>query len=75
MKAKETTPEGLKELQTMSGPAIFWTRREPLLERYMAIYLETLTADQRDRVNAIELELLDMAHSAKEEVRTILRGK
>jgi hypothetical protein len=71
-----TTADGLKELQTRTGPAVHWRRLDPPnFTRKMTIYPETLTAEQRLRLEDIEQELLAMAYTAEEEVTTVLRGK
>jgi hypothetical protein len=70
-----TTADSIKELQTRTGPAVHWRRLDPPnFTRSMRIYPATLTAYQRHRLEAIEQELLAMAYSAGEEVRTVLRG-
>ena len=46
------------------------------LKRDIAIYPQTLTPEQQQRLNEIEQELLTMAHEAEEETRnkTVLKG-
>jgi hypothetical protein len=75
----EHTPDtlgGMEELALLTeGEHVSWIRKSPQLTRGMTIYPETLTPEQKQRLNDIEQELLEMAHKAEEETRTVLKGK
>ena len=78
MKNRPDTVDGIKELTMLiEGEHISWIRKSPQLKRDMTIYPETLTPEQRQRLNEIEQELLGMAYKAEEETRTktVLKGK
>jgi hypothetical protein len=59
------------------GDHIFWFRQSPQFKRDATIYPETLTPEQQQRLNAIEQELIAMAHEATEEkiAKTVLKGR
>jgi len=74
MKPKWTTPEGFNLFKTiMDGESITWIRRAPQLRREIDIYPEMLTPEQRQRLNELEQELLELAYKAEEETRTVLK--
>lgn len=77
-KVNTNTDSHLKRLSMMiEGEHIDWERRSPQLRRSISIYPQTLTPEQRQRLNDIEQELITMADEASEETKnkTILKGK
>jgi hypothetical protein len=58
----------------LNGERILWIRTSPQRKRDLVIYPETLRPEQRQRLEAIEQELLEMAHEATEETKTALKG-
>jgi hypothetical protein len=77
VKHRPDTQEGVNELRMMlEGERIDWERRSPTLRRDLKIFPEKLTPEQRERLNQIERELLEMAYEASEETKqkTILKG-
>jgi len=72
------TQEGVNELtMQLKGERIEWLRKSPTLRRTLTVYLDALTPEQRQRLEGIEKELLEMAYDADEEVRTktVLKGQ
>jgi hypothetical protein len=75
MRHRLDTIEGVAELKMMlAGDCIEWTRRKPGLKRDITIYPEALTLKQRERLEEIEQELLEMANDATEETTINLKG-
>jgi hypothetical protein len=77
MKHRPDTQEGVNELKMLrDGEHIFWHRESPTLKRVMTIYLDLLSPEQKERLEQIEKELLEMAYDASEETRTttVLKG-
>jgi hypothetical protein len=54
----------------VEGESIEWLRKSQQLRREITIYPEKLTPEQRERLNQIEKELVEMADEASEETRT-----
>ena len=72
------TQEGVNELRMQTkGERVTWERRSPGLRRNMTIYFDALTPEQRQRLEEIEKELLEMAYDADEETttKTVLKGQ
>jgi hypothetical protein len=71
LKHRLDTQEGVAELtMQIEGERVTWERRSPGLRRNLTVYLDVLTPEQRQRLEVIEKELLEMAYDADEEVRT-----
>lgn len=60
----------------LDGERIYWIRESPELKRNMTIYTQVLTPEQRERLNEIEQELIQMAYEASEEsiTKTVLKS-
>lgn len=68
---RKKTADHIRELELISkSERVEWTRKSPTLRRDITIYLDALTAEQKQRLNEIEQELLTMAYEAKEETTT-----
>jgi hypothetical protein len=73
----DTAEKRLDELRMLKdGDHIFWIRSSSQFKREATIYPETLTPEQQHRLDAIEQELIAMAHEATEEkiTKTVLKG-